>query len=227
MVWVRHLTQVSKTAIDYKILMNMVFCDVENMECMLQRSEKCPGFQNLQSCIEKELEKYDIADVTYPQWVSTDRTSLRSLSAPIDEFVELLVYQVDNLTAHSYTAKSQAQYLKNRKDDMDEEIIQLSYFLKNNFAENNYFIIQDKVQGYHWHKEQCTHHPVVIYYRDQNVLHYICFCFISDDLEHDTNFVSELRRLTCKYIKENIPKIKSMEYFSDDCSGQYKNFKTL
>lgn len=59
------------------------------------------------------------------------------------------------------------------------------------------------------------------------MLHCVCLCFISDDLEHNTNFVNDLQRLTCQYIGKTIPKVKSIEYFSDGCSGQYKNFKNF
>ena len=102
-------SNVEKFVTDYKILMKMVVGNVKNMECMLHRCENCPGFQKLQSYVEQELERYDIDDVTYSQWDRPDRTSLCSISAPVDEFIELLMYQVDNLTAHSFTAKSQTQ----------------------------------------------------------------------------------------------------------------------
>ena len=102
-------SNVEQFVTDYKILMKMVVGNVKNMECMLHRCENYPGFQKLQSYVEQELERYDIDDVTYSQWDSTDRTSLCSISAPVDEFIELLMYQVDNLTAHSFTAKSQTQ----------------------------------------------------------------------------------------------------------------------
>ena len=29
------------------------------------------------------------------------------------------------------------------------------------------------------------------------------------------------------YIKENLLKIKSVDYFSDSCAGQYKNYKAF
>ena len=134
------------------------------------------------------------------------------------------MYQVDNLTAHSFTAKIQTQYLKKQKEEIDEE----TCIILLDLAENYHFIVQDEVQEYHWKKEQCTLHPVVIYYLDQNdVLHFVCLYFISDDLEHDTNFVNELQRLICQCIEKTIHKVKSIEYFSDGCSGQYKNIKNF
>ena len=53
------------------------------------------------------------------------------------------------------------------------------------FAENYHYIVQDEIQGYHWNKDQCTLHPVVIYYREGNEVKHISLCILSDDLEHD------------------------------------------
>ena len=50
---------------------------------------------------------------------------------------------------------------------------------------------------------------------------------MSDDLTHDTSFVWNLQSTLCSEIKEKFPKIKKMEYFSDGCAGQYKNFKNF
>ena len=87
-------------------------------------------------------------------------------------------------------------------------------------------VIQDEVQGYHWNKEQCTLHPVVIYHiNQQGDLACTPLCFLSDDLEHDTSFVFELQKRTSEFIKGNMPNITRIEYFSDGCAGQYKNFK--
>ena len=88
--------------------------------------------------------------------------------------------------------------------------------------------MHDEVQGYHWNKDQCTLHPVVIYYKDQqNQLIHKSICVLSDNLDHDTSFVHELQRLVCNFIQETLPQIKHIEYWSDGCAGQYKNFKNL
>ena len=78
------------------------------------------------------------------------------------------------MTAYSFIAKSQAQHLKNRKESiqLDTVIVLLD------FSENFSFVVQDKVQGFHWNKDQCTLHPAVIYVKDQNEnsLKALCFC---------------------------------------------------
>ena len=54
--------------------------------------------------------------------------------------------------------KKKAENLKERKSNLKEdEVIAIL-----DFAENYQFIVQDEVQGFHWHKSQCTLHPVVL-----------------------------------------------------------------
>ena len=38
------------------------------------------------------------------------------------------------------------------------------------FAENYQFVIQNEVQGFHWNNFQCTLHPVVTYYQENDKL---------------------------------------------------------
>ena len=120
---------------DYRTLMKLVVCDIENMECMTHRCESCPGFNALQTYIEKNFEEFDIEDdISYTQWDSTDHTTLNTMTSSVEEFIELLVYRVDNLTTHSFIAKSQARYLKQRKENIDR-------------ATGIVLAVQDEVQG--------------------------------------------------------------------------------
>ena len=128
---------------------------------MVHRCSNCPGYAALEKYVRDKFTELEIEEeMSYSQWESVDRTTLRTNTADVDDFIDLLVYSVDNLTTHSFTAKSQAQYLKSRKEDIsDTECIILL-----DFAENYHYIVQDEIQGYHWNKDQCTLHPVVIYF---------------------------------------------------------------
>ena len=184
--------------------------------------EPCPGYTALEAYVRDKFTELEIDDeIRYSQWESVDRTILKTHTSDVDDFIELLVYSVDNLTTHSFVAKSQAQYLKKRKEELNESecIIILD------FAENYHYDVQDEIQGYHWNKDQCTLHPAVVYYREGEELNHISLCILSDDLEHDTSFVHELQRRVMLFIKEKFPLITNVLYFSDGCSGQYKSFK--
>ena len=49
---------------------------------------------------------------------------------------------------------------------MEREIDEETCIILLDFVENYHFIVQDEVQGYHKNKDQCTRHPVVIYYKN-------------------------------------------------------------
>ena len=99
---------------------------------------------------------------------------------------------MDKLTSHSYIAKCQGQYLKDKKESLHiGECIVLG-----DFAENYYkFVVQDEIQSYLWNTDRCTLHPIVIHYKkEDNVeLQKKSFCFISDDMEHDIGFVYKIQ----------------------------------
>ena len=68
----------------------------------------------------------------------------------------------------------------------------------------------------------------MVYVRDvDESLKVISFCFLSEDLNHDTGFVYAVQQLLTSHMKENFPSIKRLEYFSDGCSDQYKNYKNF
>ena len=145
-------------------MLAMVVCDVQKMDCMVHRCHKCPTYTASTEYDELKFQEYYIEeDITYSQWDSTNRATLRKHTTPVDEFIELLVYYLTNLSKYPFIAKGQARYLKVRKEEIDEE----TCIILLDFAENYHFIVQDEVQGYHWNKDQCTLHPVVIYYKNQ------------------------------------------------------------
>ena len=180
-----------KFKVTYRDLMKIIVCDIENMECMVHKCENCPGSDALHTYLQKKFKEYDVDDdITFSQWDSTDRTALRTCTAPAEDFLEQLVYKIDKLTTHSFIAKSQARYLKTRKAEMDDT----SCLILLDFAENHHYVVQDEVQGRHWNKEQCRLHPVVLYYKDDNKeVQCTSLCFLSSDLEHDTSVVFELQ----------------------------------
>ena len=64
---------------------------------------------------------------------------------PPVNLLKLAASKLDKLTAHSFIAKSQEQYLSNRKDSihLNTAIVLVD------FSENYFFAVQDEVQGFH------------------------------------------------------------------------------
>ena len=148
---------------------------------------------------------------------------MSTMVSTLEEFIELVTEKIDDLTSHSFTTKDQAKFLKERKADLqaDSAIVILD------FAENYEYTIQHEVQSYHWSKERCTLHPVSIYLKEGDEITTTSLCVMSDDLEHDTCFVHEVMRVITDHLKLHHPHVRSVQYFSDGCAGQYKNFKNF
>ena len=88
-------------------------------------------------------------------------------------------------------------------------------------AENDQFLIQDEIQSYHWSKEYCTLHPVVVYFKDD-----------TGSLRHISNVLYQMttrtmcfayevqKAIMINYFHELLPQVKKLFYFSDGCGGQ-------
>ena len=63
----------------------------------------------------------------------------------------------------------------------------------------------------------------VVHCRQDSKLCDKSYCFLSDDTKHDVAIVHEVQRQVSKDLKLFLPQSRSIEYFSDGCSSQYKN----
>ena len=149
-----------------------------------------------------------------------DRVNLISHTMTISDYIGTLCEKLDAITAHSYIAKSQARYLANLKENLqDREVI-----LLNDFAENSNFTVKDEIHGYHWNKQSCTLHPIVIYINTGDELVSHSLCILLDDLEHDVSLVWKVIAKSIAYMKEHIStNISRVYYFSD---GEWNFFAT-
>ena len=208
----------------YKDLMQYLVCSIDNEECMIHRCQNCPTIDSLTDHLNEIFAEYeDDQEINYKQWVHTDRSSLNTMTVNISDFIGIICNSLQDLTSHSYISKTQAEYLKIRKENIDNE----TAISLGDFAENYSFVVQDEVQSFHWNNLQCTLHPVVLYYKIDETLTHKSFCIISDDMKHDVDMVHEVQEVVINYVKTEMPQIKKIEYFSDGCAGQYKNKKNF
>ena len=207
--------------ITYKDLISKIVCDSIRKECMMHRCESCPGTASLKQFLDEHLSDVDSeTEFHCNQWDTTDRALFTTVTTTCKEHIDVLIDAINKLTKHSYLGKCQAQYLNDRKQSLrSEEALVLG-----DFAENYPFLIQDKIQSYHWSKEYCTLYQVVVYFKnDTGSLQHISICFISDDNLHNTCFVYEVQKIMINYLHELLPQVKKLLYFSDGFGGQYKN----
>ena len=138
---------------------------------MIYWCENCQGVGNVEQFLYNSLNPNDPnntdgdreddaeeTEIEFKHWAMTDRTELTSMILPQNEFINLFVEKLDNITTHSFIARFQASYLKQLKNKLGaDELIVLG-----DFTENYFFLVQDEIQWYHWNKNQCSPHPVVV-----------------------------------------------------------------
>ena len=146
--------------LNYKDLIRKVVCDNTNKLCMIHRCPKCPGKNNRIEYLYQIIPDNTEEEINFQEWESADRTTIVNMVMQKFEFIEFLAKKIDLLTAHSYIAKSQAKYLSILK----ENLLSSTCIMLADFAENYSMVVQDAVQGWHWTKQQCTIHPIIIYY---------------------------------------------------------------
>ena len=206
--------------VTYKDLVNQIVCDPPNRECMMHRCTNCPETNALREFLEEELNDIDPDfQFQYSQAQTTDRSSLVTVTSACEDYKDTLISAISAITKHSFLAKCQANFLRAKKESLKaNEVIVLW-----GFSENYQFLVQDEIQSHHWNKEYCTLHPLVVYFidGDENIQHN-SLCFISDDNNHDINFVYKTQTILVDYLKENLPVVDKIFYFSDCCAEQYR-----
>ena len=82
--------------VSYKDLVNKVVCDSSNHECMMHHCTNCSGTKTLHKFLEEELS--DIGpdfQFHYPQWQTTDRTSLITVISTCEEYKDTLISTIN------------------------------------------------------------------------------------------------------------------------------------
>lgn len=211
---------------DAKKLLAKMVCDVTDPFCMLHGCQNCPGKEQIREELEMLFEDngYSLDDVIkYSAWLYVDRTDIKVIEANIEDFCTKLACGLESLSAHHYIARFQAGALKAQKEGLKpEEVIVIG-----DFAENYSFVVQDAIQGWHWVNSQATLHPFCIYYKDANELKHLSLCIISNHMSHNTATVHSFQRVLIQYIKQQLPNVTFIKYFSDGAASQYKNFKNF
>ena len=151
--------------VTYKGLVNKAVRDPSNRECMMHHCNNCPQTNALCKFLEEELSDIDPDfQFHYSQWQTTDRASLVMVTSICEQYKDTLISAINAITKHSFLAKCQANFLRVMKESLKvNEVIVLG-----DFAENYHFLVQDEIQSYHWSKEYCTPHPLIVYFIDSD-----------------------------------------------------------
>lgn len=152
-----------------------------------------------------------------------DRFNLETVCKRMEDFVPELCEQVKNLIPHNYIARQQSDFIDRLKErhDENEAIILLD------FSENYAVVIQDEIQSHHFSKKQVTVHPFCIYYKRNGEKKIQSIIAISECLDHNITSVYLFIERLVLVLKECLPFVNKLFFFSDGAASQYKNRKNF
>ena len=123
-----------------------ILCNPPLPGCYLGDCSVCLGVAILKDHLTTCLDENLVDHVTFKQWVSVDRSTLETLTMPVDEFVEILCDKLELLRPHCFIASEQARFFKECKSNL----VPGEVLVTADFSENYSFVLQDAAQGYHW-----------------------------------------------------------------------------
>lgn len=82
-------------------------------------------------------------------------------------------------------------------------------------------------KGFHWSNLQCTIHPFVIYFNENNQLKHISFVIIAESLKHNYAAVHLFQKKLIEFMWKRFSTINKIYFFSDGAGSQYKNKKKI
>ena len=98
------LSSIGIEHLSYEII-DMIVCNRDSKECIVHRCNKCPGIEKaykfIQNILNGDVEDDLDFDISFMQWVTTDRSNLITKTLSADDFLSFLCEKLDSITAHS------------------------------------------------------------------------------------------------------------------------------
>ena len=209
----KHIPDFPKT---HKELLTVIACNIDNENCMMGICSDC---SNVNSAIQKLTQSQNLKhSITWQQWESDvdGRAKLRCIDGKCEVALEELMKKLAHFKIHSFVKKVQSEYFQSKKKSLTEN----SAVLQIDFAENYSMISQDEIQSAHWSHSQISIFTCGLWLCDNVFKPYI---IVSNDLSHNKYAVCVFLDRIIEEIKKEMPAVKHLLIFSDNCTGQFKN----
>ena len=109
---------------DYKKLLALMVCNIENRDCMLHSCDDCPGENGICEFLTSAFEEADDDEiVSIKQWIKNEKfANLATFQLPLNEYIDELCSQLNKLWFHHFVCKAQTAYLQDLKDCLEDDV---------------------------------------------------------------------------------------------------------
>ena len=213
---------------DTRKLFESVVCNVKNKDCMYKSCPTCKN-KEVEFCNEPEAGKR----VSYMVWVDEKDDSGHKQTMKIKkdctyaEMKSLFNEKLNDMAIHVFNMCHQIGIYNELVSTLDET----KCIVHCDFSENYTCGYSKEIQSAHFGGHtQASLHTGVTYIYQNNVRETKSFCTISDSNDHDPPAIWAHLDPILENVKRNYPSIKTVDFFSDGPTRQYKqkqNFHLL
>ena len=100
----------------YRHCLTAIQCNPPSIKCYLSKCKQCSGVAILNQKLLDIMEEKMVDNIEYKQWTSTDRSTMETITQPVEEFIETFVKALKKLQYHDFIAKMQANYVSEAKE---------------------------------------------------------------------------------------------------------------
>ena len=169
-------------------------------------------------------------DFTYNIWKKVEVVYKGKTSKKVEVITQTLSHAQfnallgkDTLTFRSHVSRIGMQFKEQKY--LKENLPPNHVYIHMDFAEDYRCRSQNEIQSAYWSPTQVTIHPVVIYFKQPGAQKssHRSFVFVSNESHHDATFVFTLIGRLILLLKEIVPNLKMVHYWTDSPASQYRN----
>jgi hypothetical protein len=82
--------------VHYRHCLAAIQCNPPSINCYISKCKQCPGVAVLNQKLQDIMEEKMVDNIEYKQWTSTDRSTMETVTKPVEEFIETFVVAVKN-----------------------------------------------------------------------------------------------------------------------------------
>ena len=137
-----------------------------------------------------------------------------------EKFITTLVTSYAGIRYHVKMAQHQHKTVRAQRDNLKpgKEITG-----QMDFAQNWLVGFGEEVQSAFYAKDPITVHPVVLHVNIGGVVKVFSLCLVTDDRRHDAGAVMAMVDAVVKWVKENLPGVEMIHFWTDSPTSQYRN----
>ena len=200
-------------------LIDRICCEgSECSDCIDGNHENCgienPEFQSL--CQEIS----NVQEVSVLKWVSGERfPEKKTCVLTGSEAANELQRQIKAYLRHNYNNHRQHKELRLLKASLDPTTVVIQV----DFSENYVNKQANAIQSAYFGQEGFSLYTACVWFRANDETKCKSFCFVSEEMEHNKYVAFHCNSLLITYMREHVPDLHVVHFWSDGCGGQFKS----